>query len=49
VIDSDLNEMYVNLCVPENLENCVNPMDCQNHENCVNSEHNVNLMETKPN
>jgi hypothetical protein len=49
VTDLDLCEMYVNLGVPENLENYVNPMDCQNYENCVNSEHHVNLMETKPN
>lgn len=49
VTDSDLCEMYVNLGVPENLESCVNLMDCQNYENCVDSEHYVNLMETKLN
>jgi hypothetical protein len=41
--------MYVNLGVPRNLENCVDPINYQNYENCVDSEHYVNLMETKPN
>jgi hypothetical protein len=49
VTDLGLCEMYVNLGVHENLESCVNPMDCQNYENCVDSEHYVNLMETKLN
>jgi hypothetical protein len=41
--------MYVNLGVPENLENCVDLMGCLNYLNCVSSELYVNLMETKPN
>jgi hypothetical protein len=49
VADSDVCEMYVNLGVPGNPENCVDPINYQNYENCVDSEHYVDLMETKPN